>query len=361
MDKRGWSYIDLVRKIKQSHFKKVKIKYGATLDSVLNEVYDASPSKAIRNYLKYHPDMSVRRKFMGLQMYHFSSSHYNLWTNKDGTKNYALARKATGELIDILMEKHKWSYMDVIKNLRGHHFKNQNIKYGATLGGMIGRVYGGSTAGAVMDYFKHHSNRKIRDRFKDLKPYHFHRSQSHAWVKDGKVNYELAREATGELLALLRKKYKWSYEDAIRNIRRDHFRNEELKYGTSLGGMLNAVYKGSPSEAVRDFLQNHPDQKIKNQFSVLRPYHFRGKKHIWVLKNGRKNRKLAREATGELIGVLRSTYGWSHEQAVERITSKHFKTEPIRFNAKLSGMISHAYSNSPKAAIRDYMRHRKAA
>ena len=97
----------------------------------------------------------MRKKFQDLKEYHFSQAPRNLWTKKDGTKNFELARGATGELVETLKERYGWNDEEVRENIGVEHFHKEPIRYNKTLSGMLQLVYGTSPSAAIEDYFKH--------------------------------------------------------------------------------------------------------------------------------------------------------------------------------------------------------------
>ena len=189
----------------------------------------------------------------------------------------------------------------------------------------------------------------------DLRAYHF-KSTHGIWREGGYVNYKLARQAIGELTEILKEKHAWSNEQIIQNISKNHFNKELLKYGVTVGGMLYCVYGSSPSRAMIDFLKNHPDEEVSKKFSDLKEYHFGRVQNMWNKKDGTKNFELSRQATGELLDILKKRNGWDYEQVVEKINREHFSNEPIKYNATLRGMLASVYEDSLHAAVKDYFR-----
>jgi len=191
-----------------------------------------------------------------------------------------------------------------------------------------------------------------RDRLLDLRPYHFKKVLK-IWKDEGRINYDLGRQATGELINTLKTKHKCNYEEVIRKISSASFHKEQIKYGAKIGGMLLHVYENSPSKAVIDYFQFHPSGKIRNRFKALQTYHFsRVPRHTWTNEEGEKNYPLARQGTGELVGRLKEK-GWSDEEIKENISWYHFHHEKIDFGATLAGMLLRVYDDE-KDAIEDY-------
>ena len=253
-EKYAWNDEQVIENITAKHFHKETIKYGVRVAGMLTHVYENSPSQAVTDYFQNHPNEKTKNKFKDLKEYHFKAIQKHLWTKKDGTKNYELARQATGEFLDTLKERYGWDYEQVIENIRAKHFLKEPIKYNATLSGML-RVYNHSPSQAVIDFLQHHPNEEIRNKFKDLKEYHFGRVQNMWTKKDGTKNYELARQATGELIKTLKGRHAWNDKQAIQNLGYDHFYEEPIRFNTKLGGMLQNVYDNSPSAARQDYLK----------------------------------------------------------------------------------------------------------
>ena len=252
----GWDYEHVIQNIRAKHFQNEPIRYNTTLCGMMHNIYEDSPSWAVMDFLQNHPDEDVRKKFKDLKPYHFSDGQKHIWTKKDGTKNYELARQAIGELIAKLKEKHRWSDEQVIENINLKHFQNEPIRYNATLSGMIAIVYDDSPSRAVIDFYRNHPDEEVRKQFSDLKEYHFPKAQRHTWnKKDGTKNYELARQATTELLDVLKEHHGWSDEKATKNIAKKHFIKEPIKFNATLRGMLYRVY-GSRDAAIQDYLRH---------------------------------------------------------------------------------------------------------
>lgn len=192
----------------------------------------------------------------------------------------------------------------------------------------------------------------------DIRTYHFN-SVNNIWnLKEGGINYELGREMTCELYNFLDERYDWSHLDMVRKITKEPFDHELIKYNKTCCGMLQGVYEGSPSKAVIDFLQNHTDPKIKEEFIDLRDYHFwQSPQNIWISKDKNKNFGLAAEATKELIQVLQERYKWTEQEACQNVKVRHFKEEPIKYGAILWGMFTNVYNDSTKEAIAVYKTH----
>src|SRR3989344_9329797 len=157
--------------------------------------------------------------------------------------------------------------------------------------------------GALKTMYQHHELQDIlariheRGELPDLRAYHFYGTFNVWQLPDGNKNLELAREATGELLETLRKRYGWELEDIVQNIIKKHFCEEEIRFGATVGGMIGIVYNNSTHAAVMDYLQNHPQEEVMERFRKIRPYHFKKTPQgSWKKKDGTKNIELAREA-----------------------------------------------------------------
>lgn len=252
-DRHGWSYEQIIENIRQEHFHKTRIGYGAKLAGMLVTVYDDSPSKAMIDYLQNHPSSEVREQFKDLKPYHFKNGQKHIWKLENGRKNYELARRATGELLEILREKYGWDYEQVIKNIQQKHFYKEKIRFGATLNGMLSNVYEGSPSKAVVDFLKHHQNKKIRSKYRDLGGHHFRKAPQNSWtLPDGKQNRELGRRVVHERIEELRARYGWSISQVKKNLCYKHFYLLPLKYGSTAGGAIDCAF-GTFGEAMRDY------------------------------------------------------------------------------------------------------------
>jgi len=331
-------------------------------EHVASIIAEKGPEGAIVGQYDYnHLDLILseihrRKNLMRLKAYHFRNTR-NMWNLVEGFKNYELAREATGELITKMKKMCGWKDKAIIKYINFREFQTQPLSHGVKLSGMLTYVYDDSPSAAVIDYYKHHSNREVREEFKDLRPYHFSRCPLNIWRRKGKKKYKLAREAMGEFYAVVHKKYGWTYSDLMTKLTKDDFMFEKIKYGATLGGMFERVYDSSPSKAIMDFLQNHPCKRVRERFKNLKPYHFSDTpKRTWV-KNKRKNYVLARESITELIGVLMKKYKWTKKQTFENLQGRHFKRETLEYGAKLQGMFKTIYNGSIKKLKRDYQKH----
>lgn len=193
------------------------------------------------------------------------------------------------------------------------------------------------------------------DELKDLRAYHFKGTRWMWHTEEGITNVELACGATGELITLLKVRNNWNDGEIIAHITQKHFHKEPIKFDATLGGMIDGIYHNSPSAAVIDYYQNHPDAQLQLEFKDLKPYHFaQAPRNTWTEKNGAKKYGLAREATRELVAILKKMRGWDDNQLKENIKTEDFETVQIKFGATLGGMLANVYSSSPKAAIEDY-------
>jgi len=255
-EEHGWSYEEVVQNIKEDTFKTHEIKYGAKLGGMVKNVYEYRHADAFIDYFKHHQDPEVRERFRNLKPYHFSKAPQNMWVDKKGNKNFRLARKATGELLLTLKKKYDCTYAQLISKITEYDFFREEIDFGTTVSGMFQKVYDSSPSWAVMNFFRRHTDKRVRKRFADLRAYHFSGVPKYTWVrKNGRKKRSLAREATGELLQTLQESEGWSQEEAIENIRLKHFQRTPIKFGATLGGMIRTLYEDDPKEAVRDYLR----------------------------------------------------------------------------------------------------------
>lgn len=232
-----------------------------TLEDHVNSIIAAGgPNGALKKSYMYDfledilDAIHTRGELPDLRAYHFKKV-WGIW-RLGKKRNYRLAREATGELLDTLMQKHGWNYEQVIENIRKVHFDKEKIKYGAKLQGMLYHVYDGSPSKAVMDYLKHQKDQEIRRKFRDLRPYHFGKCQQNLWIgKDGTKNYKLARQGMAEFHRVFKKRFGWDDKKFKRNLCRKHFYQIRIKYNARLIGMLRKVY-GSAREAANDYFRH---------------------------------------------------------------------------------------------------------
>jgi len=349
MEKYSWKLEDVPQKIQQEHFSEKILPFNSNVSGMLNRVYNLSPSAAIIDAFETIP---WNGRTVELKPYHFTRCARHTWTNPDGSKNNELAKEATRELVEILMENNNWGLEDIPKNITGLHFEEYLLPFNANLSGMLQHVYNASPSEAIIDTFQTlpWNGKEVK-----LKPYYFLMSPSNTWVnKDGTKNYELAREATRELVNLLTDPtgdFKWKLEDVPSKINLDKFNQYLLPFNTNLSGMIHKVYNTSPQAAIIDAF---PTIKWNNKEIELKPYHFMtAPQNAWIKKDGTKNYELAREATKEMVYNLMEKYSWKLEDVPQKIKLRHFREPNLPFNARLKGMITSIYHTSPQAALKD--------
>ncbi len=267
MEENDWDFITLVTRINQPLFQATKInRFNTTLCGMLNSIYRSTHSAAIID-LVMNDDRYA--DYRDVQPYDFTKTR-NIWKARDGTKNYALARKATHAHIQKLMHDKDWTFPELVKNIDYTTFATTPInRYGTTLRGMDLIVYDRSPGRAILDLVM--NDDRYAD-YRDLQLYDFGR-MPHIWNrKDGTKDYALARTATEAHVEYLLQQNSWDFPGYLTNIGQVLFRTHPInRYGAKLAGMAVAVYD-SHADAILDWMRNHPGQlarQHREQYSWL--------------------------------------------------------------------------------------------
>ena len=123
-------------------------------------------------------------------------------------------------------------------------------------------------------YFENHKNKAIQKKLEHLRPYHFKNVAKNIWFIRGKRNYQLAREATWEVITKAQSGKNFIDEFISQGINQVEFMNLPVAFGTTTRTMLMQIYGGSVAKATIDCLHNHPDKNIKIKYKDLKTYHF---------------------------------------------------------------------------------------
>jgi hypothetical protein len=145
----GGSLEEILPSVCGEMFQSVPVdRYGATLRGMLSAVYDASPYAALKDLIDSDPELAEFRDF---KPYDMSQAPQYTWTLRDGSRNYALAREATRQLIAAV--QHSRSLLgEAASTVKYEDFSSTSInRYGTTLGGMLQMVYDGSSRAAIAD------------------------------------------------------------------------------------------------------------------------------------------------------------------------------------------------------------------
>ena len=140
-----------------------------------------------------------------------------------------------------------------------------------------------------------------------------------------------------------------SFIEAIssRELDKDAFMNYEIsRYGTTLFGTLDR-YRDSPAEAILDLVNN--DSRYR-AYHDIRIFDFPNVRNIWTKKNGAKNKKLAREATGQLARRMMRRHHWTRKQFVENIGHWRFTHTNQQIWNQTSGHVPRGVSELHRSA-----------
>ncbi|MEK6822220.1 MAG: hypothetical protein AABY13_00195, partial [Nanoarchaeota archaeon] len=284
-----------------------------------------------------------------LQPYDFKGTMH-LWRDDVGELNLALARHLTKRVVRAAGE----DMTCVVPVITEADFTKQVNRYGTTATSMLRRVYGGSPADAVVDLIDSDPDFVA---WRDVRPYDFCKGGLNMWIKkDGTPNHSLARELTHNLVSTLKEERTWTMETLIASISTADMKHAATRYGATLSGMAQSIYRDSVAEAVIDLIA-HDDRYTA--YRDVRPYDFaRAPNKTWVRKDGTKNYNLARELTHAVLSAL-----LKHRPLMDVIAHVNFEefcTTPVnRYGTTASGMLQMVYNDSHAHAIMDLVTHDK--
>lgn len=207
-------------------------------------------------------------EYLDLEAYDLLGTMMMWHTNSEG-KNYALARRATRKLLQKLdPEQSTASRVALLPTITQRHFHCITInQYGTTLRGMLAAVYDNSPYSGIKDLTQHDADFA---EFSDFQSYDMKKARRQTWVDTNKTkNYSLARQTTKLLLQKIKaEKGDVSWAEILPAIRADMFHNVPInRYGTTLRGMINLVYAGSPYAALMDLIEH--DSELRKFRSVI--------------------------------------------------------------------------------------------
>lgn len=200
----------------------------------------------------------------------------------------------------------------------------------------------------------------------NLQAFHF-KDVRNIWTQDGTLNYPLAREMMGILMEELLERH-GSYNGVIRHTSFHQYHDHELSFHTKNGvikynleSMFHSVYASSPSAAVIDYLQNHPNISIKKEFGHLRPCHFpMTPPGYWKSPEGQKD---ARQLIGQGLAEIFKKNGNNWIEAIKSIKDGYFYGRKAYFENKfgripinLQSVIASAYDGIHIEAVIDYLK-----
>ncbi len=144
----------LIPEITAKDFRTVRInRYNTTLEEMFQFVYRGSPYLALKDLFNHDSEF---KEFRDLQQYDMHRACNNTWRNKDGTKNYALARKMMKAFLYVLKKQKNASWEEMFPRTRVRELYGIPLnKYGTNIRGMVEIVYGDSVYNAMKDVTVH--------------------------------------------------------------------------------------------------------------------------------------------------------------------------------------------------------------
>ncbi|MFH1917122.1 MAG: hypothetical protein ABIJ21_07720 [Nanoarchaeota archaeon] len=236
--------------------------------------------------------------------------------------------------------------------------------WGTTLRGMLQHAFQHKQSAAVIDLVTHDPDfRKIAK--VGLAPYDFPTTSRRAWKdKTGKPT-DLARTASKYFLCALGMKYHANpkapsgMRRLLPHINQHNFNHLPINYwGTTLGGMLQSAYEGSPAAAVIDLVYADPRFAAIKAIGI-HPYDFPKAGNRFWRKEGQPT-QAARAMSRLLLGQMgkeesvdeHTVVGFSY--LLPFIDNKLFRKKKVNYWGTTPGsMLSHAYDYSPSAAVLD--------
>jgi len=274
----SWTTNEQIYSITTNHF----TEFG--LDSILVNVFNHSPSSAV---MAAYPGR--------FEAWKFKMAPLNTWKGEEGKQ---LGIELTRRLIE---EWLGWTTDEQIYEITTKHFSD----YG--YGSVLSKVFHDSPSAAVMAAYP--------GRFE---AWRFKKAPLGTWTgeKGRKLGIELTRRLIEEWLG-------WTTDEVIYSISQKHFK----EFG--LNGMIQRVYKGSPSAAV---MAAYPGRFEAWKFKMA-PL------NTW---KGKEGKELGIELTRRLI---EEWLGWKTDEQIYSITQKHF------VDHGLNSMLAIVFKGSPSTAV----------
>lgn len=190
------------------------------------------------------------------------------------------------------------------------------------------------------------------------------------WKSKNSEGTYFAHIATKRLIEVLAKEIGVDYKtiegfrEMLPYLTTDVFQKKPINiWGTTLGGMLQKAYRGSPADSILDLIA-HDSDFLAIKEAGLERYDFRAQ-NIWIGKD-RKPSDLARKATKKLIEVLAKEIDVDYQtvegfrKILPYLTAETFKTKPINiWGTTLGGMLQRAYRDGPADAILELLAYDK--
>ena len=379
------SLTEAIKNVSTDHFLKEGFEFTTSDGSISYNLggmfclvrFDDKHQSCVYSVVKYwidtHPDGRIRREYAGLKPWHFSQASQETWVGKQSTKNGQ-------ELVDQLMQrltKRHGSLIEAINNISGESFENEKFEFKTSdgvitynLGTMLKRVkfddnYTHSTYSAVKYWVDNHQNERIRREYSGLRPWHFTKAARETWM--GEIGRRNGRELVDQLMQRLTQRY-GNLVEAIKNVSTEHFLKEGFEFTTSDGVItydLNSMFHRlkfdnrhncSSYYAVKYWVDNHQDERIRREYSGLRPWHFaKSANETWSGEEGKRN---GRELVDELMQRLTKRHG-NLAEAIKNVSEKDFLNEEFEFKTSdgaitynLNSMFHHVkFDNRRDASI----------
>ncbi|MBS3128443.1 hypothetical protein J4410_04830 [Candidatus Woesearchaeota archaeon] len=338
-----WNLSECLQRVSDEHFEKEPLPLHLpektiyyTASTLLNSIR-GSFKDLILDWIKHNPDDNIRKEYAFWKPWYFSKAQKESWQGEQGKQN---AREVIGKVVEHLREK-GWSLIDLIQGISKDHFEEPLIQetpdgplfYTASVA--LQTVYKKSPPRAVMDWIAHHPDKRIRNGYRRVRPWHFQKANQGYWQgEQGKTN---ARSLTTDLVQQLRKKYEWTLKDLIENMGQDHVR-ENLYLKTPDGvipyhakAMIDIVYGASPAKMILDWLAHHKDEKIRTGYTEVRSWHFkRAPSGTWTSeKNPKEAKRNGIEITDQLIRHMMRKKCLTEEEVVEGLHESDFIDEEM--------------------------------
>lgn len=275
-----------------------------------------------------------------------------LWGTREN-KNYPLARELIALAVDNFIQEKGYDFPKFVQTIRKKPFMRTPVnEHGTKTKGAIYCVYNEDHRKAIIDMVNH--NPEFAE-YRDLNKTDFARSR--------KLRAEDCREITHERIQKLMKEKNWKFSQMIDNMNhrpskfgyrgwKDFFLRRN-RYGSNIQCALD-FFKGSPGRLIIDLVMNY-EEYCKNK--DLRTYDFNHHRNNWRQKNGSRNYRLAREATGVLMRRL-GFQDMTFPQIVKQLNSRKFaKTKINRYGTTLGSMAWHVYGASFRKAVQDWYNH----
>ncbi len=234
-EKLNWSLFDVVQKINYRVLYKYKLRCTKSCFTHLYQLI-----------MNCYPDAE-------LKPYYFKKAS-NIWLNKAGDLNKELITEAMREFISVLTNskgKYKYKLKEMPRWVNYKLFRLPILPYETNLSYLLSSCFGNSHIKAIMFTYPEMK----------LKPYYFSNVPNKYWSGDkGKVH---AKELMTELMTILtnpKGKYKLSNDEVKDIFKFKTYGKPLLPYKKNLRGMLQTVFKNSPSAPFKLLMEDTDDK-----------------------------------------------------------------------------------------------------